>query len=331
MKAAIGVLAGLSLAIVLVSAGPTTAAPRALPPIDVELAIDTTSSMGPTIANAQDDAKKLIAGIKTLSADSQFAVVQFRDSEDDVEYELVQPLTSDAAAVQAAIDTLSATGGNDWPEAYNLVFQNAADSSVGWRTDTRKLLVVFGDAEPHGAGTDGFAGCTDTSADPNGLGAKTTLAALLAAQRTLIMVRQSSSQTTASLQCYQSLAAASYKGGAAKDGGSDLATLVTGLVGKAVDSVKPTAKAKAVSGRVNKPVTLRYTTSDNSGMTRERITIYKKTQIVFQGLTKLTKGPSKTFVWHPRKGLKGVFRYSIRAVDAVGNMSAPAWGTITIR
>jgi hypothetical protein len=331
MKRAIGSLAGLAVLVVLMVAGPTSAAPQALPPLDVELAIDTTGSMGPTISKAQDDAKQLVAGIKAISPTSRFAVVQFKDSTDTVEYELVQNFTADATAIQNALGSLSANGGGDNAEAYNLVFQNSADSSIGWRSGTRKLVVVMGDAEPHGAGTAGFAGCADATADPNGLDTKTVLASMKAAQRTLIMVRQVSEKTTASLQCYASLAAASYKGSTAKDGGADLATLVTTLVGKAVDTVKPTAKALPSSGVRGKPVKLRYLVSDNSGMTRERVTVYQKTRIVFQGLTKLAKGPSKALLWRPRGGLTGTLRFSVRAVDAAGNMSPPSFATVRIK
>ena len=330
-KRAIGCLAGLTVLLVFAIAGPTSAAPQALPPLDVEFAIDTTGSMGPTISQAQDDAKKLVASIKAISPTAHFAVVQFKDSTDGVEYELVQSFTADATAIQSGLSSLTANGGEDNPEAYNLVFQNSADSSIGWRSGTRKLVVVMGDAEPHGAGTAGFAGCADTSADPNGLNTKTLLDAMKTTQRTLIMVRQVSAKTTASLQCYASLAAASYKGGAAKDGGTDLAALVTTLVGKAVDTVKPTAKALPSSGVRGKPVKLRYVVSDNSGMTKERVTVYLKTRVVFQGLTKLAKGPSKAYLWRPRGGLTGVLRFSVRAVDAAGNMSPPSFAVVRIR
>lgn len=330
MRCATGFVAGLALLLVLIVAGPGAAAPRALPPIDVELAIDTTGSMGPTIQQAQDDANQLVRSIKAFSPDARFAVVQFKDSTDGVEYELVQAFTADSPAIQEALTTLSASGGEDNPGAYNLVFQNSVDTTAGWRTNARKIVVVMGDAEPHGAGTSGFAGCVDTTADPNGLSTKDMLAGMKAAERTLIMVRQVSSKTTASLQCYQSLAAASFKGATAKDGGNDLSTLVTSLVGKAVDTVKPTVKALASSARAGKTAKLRYTVSDNSGLTRERITVFKRTQVVFQGLTKLSKGPSKVFLWQPRKGLHGVFRFSVRAVDAAGNQSAPSFATVRI-
>ena len=201
-------------------------------PLDIEIAIDTTGSMGASIRQAQADAKRLVNDIRAKYPGALFAVVQFKDSRDPVEYQLLQPMTGDATKVDAAIDTLSAQGGDDYPEAYNLVFQKSTEATIGWRANSRKLVVVIGDAEPHGAGTAGFAGCRDGSPDPHGLDTKAVLAQMRAAQRTLIMVRQAAT-ATASLDCYKSLAAAAYTGGAARNVGDNLIPVVEALIGAA--------------------------------------------------------------------------------------------------
>jgi von Willebrand factor type A domain-containing protein len=201
--------------------------------LDIEIAIDTTSSMGASIRQAQDDSKRLVNDVKARYPGALFAVVQFKDSGDTPEYQLLQPMTGDATKVDNAIDTLTPNGGGDYPESYNVVFQRSTDPATGWRAGSRKLVVVIGDAEPHGAGTDGYAGCTDRSTDPHGLSTKTVLAGMRAAQRTLIMVRQATTAST-SLQCYQSLAAAGYAGGAARNGGEDVVSVIEALIGKAV-------------------------------------------------------------------------------------------------
>ncbi|MHB8059878.1 MAG: hypothetical protein ACYDHO_03480, partial [Gaiellaceae bacterium] len=155
-------------------------------------------------------------------------------------YQVMKAMTSDATAVDAAIDGLGASGGGDYPEAHNLVYTNALDPAnpIGWRAGARRILVDISDAEPHGAKTDGFAGCLDTSVDPHGLSTSTALANLKAAGVTLLMVRQSAYSGTgiATLQCYQSLAAAAYKGGAAKDGGTNLIDVVEAMIVNAVNS-----------------------------------------------------------------------------------------------
>jgi Mg-chelatase subunit ChlD len=203
--------------------------------LDIEVAIDTTSSMNSSIAQAQADAKGLVSDIRARYASAAFATVQFRDSLDTPEYQVMQPMTSVAATVDSSIDALSAGGGGDYPEALNLVFQNALDPAnpIGWRTGSRRILVVISDAEPHGAGTAGFKGCTDTSADPHGLSTSTVLASLKAAGVTVLMVRQAAT-ASATLECYQSLAAAGYTGGAAKNGGDKLVDVVEAMIVKVV-------------------------------------------------------------------------------------------------
>jgi len=61
------------------------------------------------------------------------------------------------------------------------------------------------------------------------------LANLKAAGVTVLMVRQAAT-ASATLQCYQSLAAAGYRGGAAKNGGEKLVDVVEAMIVKAVTS-----------------------------------------------------------------------------------------------
>lgn len=216
----------------------TIGIPATPPKADIEIAIDTTGSMGSTIAAAKADAQQIVHDIQAQVPDSQFAVVQFKDAGDSPEYGLVQPMTASASAVQTAVNGLSASGGNDAPEAYNLVFHRATDAATGWRSGTRKFVVVLGDAQPHGAGTAGFSSCTDTSADPHGYNTATELQNMRTAQRTLFMIRQVSSATTTSLDCYKQLAAAAYPTGDAVDHGGSLSTEIVGLINTSFSHVQ---------------------------------------------------------------------------------------------
>ena len=257
----VGLLA-FSLLVGAVLAGSTSmtssrAASKAVT-LDIEIAIDTTASMNYSITQAQADAKSLVSEIRARYPSANFGVVQFRDSGDTPEYQLMQAMTSDATAVDTAIDGLVPGGGGDAPEAHNLVFQSAIDpaNAIGWRTGARRILVDISDAEPHGAGTAGFAGCTDTSADPHGLNTATTVAALKAAGVTLLMVRQAGGSAT--LECYKSLAAASYKGGAAKDGGSALIDVVEAMIVSAVNSTSASPVGTwRINGRLYRWVAIR--------------------------------------------------------------------------
>jgi Ca2+-binding RTX toxin-like protein len=206
---------------------------------DVEIAIDTTGSMGGTIAQAKADAINIVNGVQGSVPDTQFAVVEFKDSGDTPEYSVVQAMTSSASAVSTAVNTLSAGGGGDAPEAYNLVFRNsytpATGGALGWRTGSRKFVVVIGDAQPHGdLATQGLGPCSNVSADPHGLVTSTELAGMNTNGRTLLMIRQPGG---APLACYQKLAAGGFTGGAAVDSGGSLATQIVSLIDAAVANV----------------------------------------------------------------------------------------------
>jgi hypothetical protein len=230
---------------------------------DVEIAFDTTGSMQPTIDQAKAQAIAIVNGVKAVVPDTQFAVTQFKDfctttaptsgpgctnpggavsPGDYPDYAVAQPMTSDATAVQAALNTFTASGGGlTSAEDYNLMFNNSyadATNAIGWRTGSRKFVIVFGDAEPHGAGTDGVPGCADTTVDPHNLHAPTELAGMNSNQRTLFMILQQFSTTTsASLACYQGLAAGAFTGSAGVVGAANLADQIVALIQNALSMV----------------------------------------------------------------------------------------------
>jgi hypothetical protein len=221
----------------------TVTVPATPPSADVEIAIDTTGSMAAGIADAESEASAIVSGVQGSVANTDFAVVAFKDNVDGSgEYNVVQSMTPTASAITAALGTLGAGGGGDPPEAQNLVFHNSytplLGDGIGWRSGTRKFVVMISDAEPHGAGSAGIPGCTDTSADPHGLNTATELAGMAAAQRTLLMIREVDGADTTTLACYQGLAAAAFSGGAAVDsGGSGLATQIVTLINAAFATV----------------------------------------------------------------------------------------------
>jgi hypothetical protein len=229
------------LACAAASARSSTAPAATQVPFEVELAFDTTGSMAQSIEAAKRDGRAIVEGVQRALPGARFAVVSFRDFRNPAgEYEVLQSLTSDASLVQAALDRLM-TAANPDPEntsaeSYNLMFRRShTDRALGWSPESRKIVVVFGDAEAHGAGAAGLDGCNDMTSDPHGLDTARELSAVRAAKRTLIFIRQSSPMTTVSLACYRSLADRGYAGGAARNAGSgDLGALVVGLVTRAL-------------------------------------------------------------------------------------------------
>ncbi|HEY7332456.1 MAG TPA: PxKF domain-containing protein [Candidatus Limnocylindria bacterium] len=209
----------------------TVTIPAVPPSADILIAIDTTGSMGASLAQAKSDATQIVNGVQASIPDARFAVVEFRDAGDTPHYALRQAMTADAALVQAAINAMTTGGGGDNPEAHNTVFHNSYASPpadlIGWRTGSKKIVVVISDAEPHGAGTAGLAGCADISTD--GFNTATELAGMADSDRTLFMIRQASTATT-SLECYQSIAEAAAPGGAGVNGGTNLGPQIIDLV-----------------------------------------------------------------------------------------------------
>ncbi len=305
------------LAVLCSAAG---AAPAA-EPLDIELAIDTTGSMGPSIHRIQRDALRLVKETRARFPGAQFAVVQFKDADDTPEYEVLQAMTGDGKLVADATTRMGPGGGGDNPEAYNVVFRNSyADKTVGWRAASRKLVVVIGDAEPHGAGSARLQGCLDASADPHALRTKQELVGMKVNGRTLLMVRQGSTATV-SLDCYQSLAAGAYGGGAARDAGSDLVGSIEGLIRKAAgvaglpatpaktkkpttrrpspkpstpapkpqptrapsaDRTAPRVVALKSGGTRGTTIRLFYRVSDNSGRSSDKIAVYAGNRVLTQ-------------------------------------------------
>jgi VWA domain-containing protein len=237
----------LALAGAVAPLASAAAAPEG-PALDVVIAIDTTGSMTPSIEQAKRDARQVVIDTQAAIPGSRFAVVQFRDSTDAVEYQLIQPMTAEPDQIVAALTPLYADGGDDSPEAYNLVFTRvASDPEIGFRPEARRLLVVIGDAEPHGAGKAGLAGCSDTSPDPHGLAAPAALEGLRNARISLSMILQSASASTA-LECYRSLAAGAFGQGSARASGPPAGEIGPGprpLDGSTVATTRGGAKAVA--------------------------------------------------------------------------------------
>ena len=126
-------------------------------------AFDQSGSMAPMIDGAKADAQKLMRTIAARFGSERFGVAGFSDYV-DIPYRLYQPLTDDLDAVQTAIEGLTLVDGGDLPEAYGrMMYESYSDPSVGWRTDSWRYLVIFGDSVPHDpdAGRDGILGTDD--------------------------------------------------------------------------------------------------------------------------------------------------------------------------
>ena len=139
-----------------------------VPSLDLALVMDVTGSMEDEIEQVRAEATALVERVQLLVPDTRFAVVsladyaevQFADRLRDIvgnavqfgrpgdsPWQLEQPFTADAALVQSAVNRIVLLHGGDNPEAYLRALDEAA--RLEWRPDARRIILLFGDSEPH--------------------------------------------------------------------------------------------------------------------------------------------------------------------------------------
>ena len=198
---------------------------------DIIIAIDTTASMSAAIAQAKAQATQLCTDVQNQIPGARFAVFDFRDVPDRPATQgvliLTPVFTSSCAAVQTAINTMSAGGGGDIPEAYNWVFNKAYNDpthpdAAAIALDASRnpaavqFLVVLGDAPPHNSPAPSVApACGNTPPADAGVDSTREIAGLNANDITLLMINYGNQ-----LSCYSQLAGAT--GGTAVNAGGDL-------------------------------------------------------------------------------------------------------------
>lgn len=118
--------------------------------LDVAFVVDTTGSMGDDIAQVRADLSSLVGQLAATTDSYRVAVVSYRDFPQrtgwngDYPSRIDQTFTEDLDLIQAAIDSLTADGGEDEPET---VF-SGIQASIGlpWRPGVTKIAIVIGDA-----------------------------------------------------------------------------------------------------------------------------------------------------------------------------------------
>ena len=131
----------------------TIPASAAVAPADIYFLADNTGSMTSVIAAVQAGASAILSGLGPLGG-LQFGVGDYRDFDNagdtSAAFRNIQPITASTAAVTAAINTWSANGGGDLPEAqFYALDQVAGSSAINWRPGVKHIVVWLGDAPGH--------------------------------------------------------------------------------------------------------------------------------------------------------------------------------------
>jgi hypothetical protein len=151
----------------------------AVPALDVMFDMDTTGSMGGEIETLQSSLTgTVIPGIRDQVTNSQFGAASVRDfpvgsygGSGDQPFQLLQAITSNASAVQSAVNGMSAGGGGDTPEGQmEALYQTATGAGlttpsptnipahtggiggVSFRAGAMPVIVSITDALFHGTG-----------------------------------------------------------------------------------------------------------------------------------------------------------------------------------
>src|SRR5258708_8118722 len=126
--------------------------------VELGFVVDTTGSLGGLIAAAQSQMIAMLEALgRAANINLWLGVVEYRDHppQDTMLYE-IYPLTEDLQRAQKAIRGLQAIGGGDAPQAV-LDGVAAACRELAWWKHARRLMVLVGDAPPHGVGMPGDA------------------------------------------------------------------------------------------------------------------------------------------------------------------------------
>src|SRR5262249_12967870 len=118
------------------------------PPLDLAFVIDSTGSMGSSIAGVIQSAKEMAQPLQTSGENYRVAVVDYKDTDQGDPYaaQVDTPFTNDLSEIFAGLGALTAAGGGDDPEAvYSGVM--TAITQLSWRSGVRKVLIVMGDTQ----------------------------------------------------------------------------------------------------------------------------------------------------------------------------------------
>jgi len=126
--------------------------------LDIAFCCDCTGSMGAYIKSAQENIRTIAQSIHDQRGGSvsvRYALVKYRDHppQDNTFVTEVYAFTKNINVMQANVDTMSASGGGDGPEAVAAALHEV--NELDWRANATKVCVFIADAPPHGLGENG--------------------------------------------------------------------------------------------------------------------------------------------------------------------------------
>jgi len=142
--------------------------------VDFLFLADNTGSMGGVIEGVKSTSAALLTSLNATYTDARFSVARYFGDPSEVgedfnsAYDVLTPLTNISASVTAGINSWTASGGGDGPEANFYALHQAVTNgastcpglgsllgcggsgeAIGWRPGASKVILWFGDAPSH--------------------------------------------------------------------------------------------------------------------------------------------------------------------------------------
>lgn len=136
--------------------------------LDLVFCVDLTRSMGPFINKARSQMVSMLRALaQHKQAELRVGIAGFRDYPDPVD---THPLTHDLEHIQNVLQGLKVESHPDNTDACEAVFAGLlAATQLEWRPRAYRIMVLVGDAPPHGCGANQHAYPDRYTEDPTGL------------------------------------------------------------------------------------------------------------------------------------------------------------------
>ncbi len=132
-------------------------APKTIGKLDMVIAFDTTGSMASYIGSVRKDVSLLIPQLFKDNEDLRLGLVAFGDYCDMIDkdnfgdaYQVLMPTDNENDLVKFVLNSRDTSGG-DGDEFYELVLKKIVEETP-WRPDSKRVVLLIADAEPHGLG-----------------------------------------------------------------------------------------------------------------------------------------------------------------------------------
>lgn len=133
-------------------------------PLDIAFVLDTTSSMGDDIIAVKQNLIGLLERLNSKKSKStgaiRVALLEYRDKEDRFINRVNTDFTPDFDMLVSNLKEMDVSGGGDYPEAVlDALF--SAQQDLSWNRDTKRAVILIGDAPPHPQTADKAYSATD--------------------------------------------------------------------------------------------------------------------------------------------------------------------------